>query len=163
MKKLSFLLIGVLAFAGNIKDGKYFVNIDYGSLKVYDTKSFEGIKFGYYFYDENIYYINNRIYLEAKKINTSADFYTFTGNLDWLFNNKTNFTPYLGVNIGYLYFEDDNEDYSTNIWGIEGGLFINIKDNLGIDIRYTWQKAWEKQHIWNRALKEIEAGVEFSF
>jgi len=164
MKKLvTFLIICVSLFSSTIKNNKFFINLNGGVLKVYQTKSFEGIKFGYYFYDKNRYFVSNRIYVETKKINASADFYISTVNLDWLFNNKTFVTPYVGLNVGYLYFKDNGIDDSSGVWGLEGGLMLNITNNIGLDFRFTWQKAYEKQSVWNRSLKEFEGGLEISF
>jgi len=164
MKKLVLLLlICVSIFAFDIKDNRFFINLNGGALKIYQTKSFEGVKLGYYFYDPNIYHINNRIYIESKKINTTADFYISTINLDWLFNNKTIFTPYVGLNFGYLYFKDNGIDDSSGIWGAEGGIILNITNHIGLDFRFTWQKAYEKQRVWNRSLKSADAGLEISF
>jgi len=164
MKKLiTFLSLLTFLFANNVKDGKWFVNLNGGSLKIHSTDSVIGLKVGYYFYDPNIYKINNRILIDFKKVNSDADFYVTSLKLDWLKNTSTGFVPFLGVNIGYLYFKENSNDYSAGIWGGELGIMYEFSDNFAIEIEGCYQKAYEKTNIWNSPLKTLKGGVEFTF
>jgi hypothetical protein len=164
MKKIitTLGLCGLL-FATTIKQDSFFVNINGGSLKINDTSTIYGVKVGYYFYDPNLYKINNRISIDANKVDSNADFYITSLKLDWIKNTSTIFAPFVGLNIGYLYFKSNGNDYSTNIWGGQIGVLCQIKKNVDIEIEGSYQKAFQKKNLWNTELKTIKAGVEFSF
>ena len=165
MKKfiLSAILLGSLAFANDIKNNNFFVRVDGGVLKVHDSNGMEGISAGYYFYDPNEYKINNRIYIDFKKVNSDADFYVTSLKLDWIKNTSTLFAPFVGINVGYLYFDDNGDDYSTGVWGGELGLLVELKENLNLNLEFCYQKAFDKQDIWNTPLKTFKAGLEIDF
>jgi len=164
MKKLIafFILISSL-FANNIKNNQWFFNINAGKLKIHSSNSIIGLKLGYYFYDPNAYQINNRVYLDVEKVDSNADFYITSLKLDWIKNTSTIFAPFIGLNIGYLYFDNNSNDYSTNIWGAQAGLLINITQHFALDIEGCYQKAYEKKNIWNTPLKTAKMGIEISF
>jgi len=165
MKKftIALSLVSVL-FAGNIKDNQWFVNANVGSLKIHDSGSVIGLKAGYYFYNPNIYQINNRISVDFEKVNSNADFYITSLKLDWLKNNdSSNFVPFVGINIGYLSFTTNSQDFSAGIWGAELGILYEINDNISAELEGCYQKAYEKTNIWNSALKTLKVGLEYSF
>ena len=165
MKKILIFIfiLNSFLFANAIKKDTFFVKLNSGMLKVHESDSIIGLAAGYYFYDPNIYKINNRIYIDFKKVNTDADFYITSLKLDWIKNTSSVIAPFLGVNIGYLYFNDNGVDYSTNIWGGELGVIIEITYNFNINIEVCYQKAIEKQDIWNTPLKTFKGGIEFDF
>ena len=160
---LSVVLIGSLAFANNIRNDAYFVSVDIGSLKVHDSDMVYGASFGYYFYDPNIYEINNRIVVDFKKVDSDADFDVFSLKLDWIKTTSTPFAPFLGVNLGYLYFEDNGVDYSTGVYGGELGLIYEVNYNINLNAEFVYQKAFDKQDVWNTGLKTFKIGLEYSF
>jgi hypothetical protein len=164
MKKL-ITLIGICGalFATDIKNNQFFINANIGDLRINDSSGIYGIKLGYYFYDPNSYKINNRISLNLNKVNSNADFYIDSLKLDWIKNTSTIFAPFVGINVGYLYFKSHGNDYSTNIWGGEVGILCEVTNNLSIEVEGTYQKAFDKQHLWQDPLKTVKAGIEVSF
>jgi hypothetical protein len=163
MKKFLLISLSALAlFAVTPKDNKFFVGFDAGKLKIRDSSTIYGGKIGYYFYDKNRFLINNRIYIDFKKVDSSADFYIYTANIDWI-KNTGSINPYVGLNVGYLSFEQGDVDESSGVWGFNAGAIFYILDNFGIEILFKWQKSFNKKNIWDRALKTIEGNIEFSF
>ena len=164
MKKLIIFCVFIsFLFANNIKDNKWFVNVNGGKLKIHSYSSVVGVKIGYYFYDPNIYKINNRIYVDVAKVDSNADFYITSLKLDWIKNNLGFIAPFVGVNVGYLYFKQNNNDYSAGVWGGEAGFLFNITEHFSLEIEACYQKAYEKTNIWNTPLKTLKAGLEVSF
>jgi len=164
MKKLIyFSLIATSLMASPIpKDNSFFVSADAGQLKIRDYSTIAGVKFGYYFYDPNKFKINNRIYVDVKKVDSSASFYISSLNIDWIKNTSV-INPYIGVNIGYLYFKQNGINNSSQIWGINAGGIVYISKYLGIELLYKWQKSIDKQEVWDRPLQTIEGSLEVSF
>jgi len=165
MKKFAIALSLISAlFAGNIKDNQWFVNGNIGSLKVHDSESVMGLKAGYYFYDPNIYQINNRISVDFEKVNSNADFYITSLKLDWLKNDdSTNLVPFAGVNLGYISFTEHERDFSAGMWGAQLGILYEINYNMSVELEGCYQKAYEKTNVWNSALKTLKVGLEYSF
>ena len=164
MKKI-FLTLLVLSslFANEIKDNKLFVNLNIGKIKNHNSTNTAGIKAGYYFYTPNKYKVSNRISIGTNIVDSSGDFYIYSFMVDWLFNNSTSFVPFVGLNLGYLYFEENNIDTSSGIWGAQGGLLYNLTSSISLEIEATYQKTYENKNVWNKPLKKIDAGIEFSF
>jgi len=163
MKKiLAALLFVSIAFSSNIKDDTYFLGFGGGKIKILSTESTASVNFGYYFYDPNIYKITNRIYLNFNYIDSDADFYITNLKLDWIKSGDI-FSPFLGVSVGYLYFDQNNNDYSTNIWGFQGGLMLSLGSVIDIELSASWQKAFEKKNIWNNNIKNVSAGININF
>ena len=164
MKKL--LSIGLLAssllLANNIKNDQFSVSAKFGSLTIHDSDTVEGVGIGYYFYDPNIYQINNKISLEFENVNSDATFYITSVKLDWIKNNRY-FSPFVGINVAYLYFDDDGYDQSTNAWGGQAGLIYQINPNVSVNAEFCFQKAFDKKDIWNTPLKTYSLGVEYTF
>jgi len=163
MKKtiLSLCLLTTIAFSGNIKD-TFFMSIKGGKIKIFSSENTASLNIGYYFYDQNKYSINNRVYLNFNYIDSTADFYITNLKLDWIKNYST-FSPFVGLNIGYLYFNQNNNDYSAGIWGVQGGLIINLNDVFDIELSATWQKAFEQTDIWSKNIKSASAGLIINF
>lgn len=164
MKKMVSLLgLCGLLFATNIKQDSLFINANIGKLKINDSSTIYGVKVGYYFYDTNKYKINNRISIDANKVDSNADFYITSLKLDWIKNTSTIFAPFVGINLGYLYYDSNGNDYSTNAWGGQAGVLLQITKNFNLEIEGTYQKAFQKKKLWNTALKTLKAGIEFNF
>ena len=165
MKKIliSSLCVGSFLFANTIKDNSWFVNVNAGGIDIQSSNSVIGVAAGYYFYDPNIYKINNRIYVDVQKVNSDADFYITSLKLDWIKNTSTHFAPFAGLNVGYLYFKNNGYDYSTNIWGAQAGILYEVIPNLRLNASFCYQKAYEKQNIWNTPLKTVKLGLEIGF
>jgi hypothetical protein len=163
LKKIitGFFTLSLLG-ASNIKDNQVSINVNIGGLKIHDTSKVFGAKIGYYFYDPNPYKINNRIALDIQKVDSDASFYITSLKLDWIKNNAF-FSPFMGINLGYLYFKQNNQDYSTNIYGAEAGIQLNISSAVCFEIELSYQKAFEKKEIWNTPLKQLTGGIEVSF
>jgi len=160
------IIIGIFSLsllgATNIKNNQVAVNLNIGALKIHDTSTIFGAKIGYYFYDPNPYRINNRIALEIQRVDSDASFYITSLKLDWIQNNKT-INPFIGINLGYISFEEDKKDYSTNTYGAEAGVQFNLSSAVCFEIEFTYQKAFEKKETWNTPLKQLTGGIEVSF
>ena len=164
MKKIGIALsLATALFAGNIKNDKWFLNANIGTLKIYDSSSLFGLKAGYYFYDPNIYQINNRISVDFNIVDSNADFYITSLKLDWIKNGSSRVSPFVGLNIGYLYFDQNNNDNSAGIWGGELGALFNVTQNVSFELEACYQKAYEKTNIWTKPLKTLKVGLEYSF
>jgi outer membrane receptor protein involved in Fe transport len=164
MKKIitTLGLCGLL-FATDIKDNQFFIGVNAGNLTIHKSSFIWGVKAGYYFYDPNSYKINNRFYLDINKVSSSADFYITSLKIDWIKNNSTNFSPFLGLNIGYLYFEDKGYDYSSNAWGGQIGVLYKFTNNFSLEMEWCYQKPFKKKKVWNTPLKTLKGGIEISF
>ena len=164
MKKLLALslLASSLLLANNIKNDQFSVSANVGMLQIHDSDSVEGVGIGYYFYDPNIYQINNKISLEFTNVNSDAEFYITSIKLDWIKNN-TYFSPFVGLNVAYISFTQDDIDHSTNAWGGQAGLIYQVNNNVSVNAQFCFQKAFEKKEIWNTPLKTYSLGVEYTF
>ena len=163
MKKTIILSLSAIALlAITPKNDKYFVGIDAGKIKIRDTSTIYGGKIGYYFYEENRFLINNRAYIDFKKVDSSADFYIYSANIDWIKNTNL-INPYLGLNIGYMSFKEGDVDESSGVWGFNAGAIYNLNENIGIEFLFKWQKSFDKKDIWDRPLKTLEGSIEYSF
>jgi hypothetical protein len=164
MKKIITILgLCGLLFATNIKQNSFFINANVGKLKINDSSNIYGVQLGYYFYDPNEYKINNRISIEVNKVNSNVDFYITSLKLDWIKNTSTFFAPFVGLNVGYLYFNSNANDYSTHTWGGEIGILCQLTKHINLEIESGYQKAFQKKKIWNTPLKTIKTGIEISF
>ena len=162
-KIIAVCLIGGVAFATDIKDDTFFIGTSIGSMKIHDSSSTYGVKVGYYFYDANSYGVNNRISVDFEDIDSSANFYITSAKLDWIKNTSTPFAPFVGINIGYLYFSQNGDTYSTGVWGGEIGILSQLNQNLTAEFEYVYQKAYTHKETWNTALKTAKVGLEYSF
>ena len=62
-------------------------------------------------------------------------------SFDYLFlsENKSNFQPFLGVNIGYINYESTNDiDMSGFLYGGQAGVIVTIADNIDLDLMYRY-------------------------
>lgn len=164
MKKLIGLIgICVALFATDVKNNQFFINANVGNLKINNSSGVYGIKLGYYFYNPNSYKVNNRISLDLDKVNSTADFYIDSLKLDWIKNTSSIFAPFIGLNMGYLYFKSNGNDYSTNVWGGQIGVLCQLTEHINLEIEGCYQKAFQKKNLWNEPLKTLKTGIEFSF
>jgi hypothetical protein len=138
------------------------VGLSGGTLDIYSSKSLANLKIGYYFYDPNSYNVNNRIYLDMNYIDSSADFYITNLKIDWIKNNEL-FSPFVGLSVGYIYYNENDNDYSTTAWGINGGLLINITSSINFELSASWQKAMQKKDVWNKNIRSLEGGIILNF
>jgi len=162
-KIIAVCLIGGVALATDIKDDTIFVGASVGSLKIHDSSSTYGVKAGYYFYNPNVYKINNRVYVDFEDVDSSADFYITSLKFDWIKNTSTPFAPFVGLNVGYLYFSQDGDNYSTGVWGGQLGVLCQLTSNITADLEASYQKAYTNTEIWSTALKTMKIGVEYNF
>ena len=164
MKKkiVTILTLSSLLLATNVKDDEFFLSINGGVLRIHDNSSTVGVGVGYYFYDPNSYKINNRISITVDKVDSDASFYVTSLKLDWI-KNTPSLSPFVGFNIGSLYFDDNGNSYSTGVWGGQAGLIYQITNSISLDVEGFYQKAYHKKDIWNTPLKQVKAGLEFSF
>ena len=56
--------------------------------------------------------------------------------------------PYLGVNVGYMNYESVGVDASGFLYGMQGGVVLDVMDRVGLDIgyRYSLSSADELDH-----------------
>ncbi|WP_456479816.1 hypothetical protein [Nautilia sp.] len=163
MKKFAFIM-GFISciYAANIHSNSYYLNISGGSVNIYSSETTASAAVGYYYYDPNRYLINNRFSLEFNYIDSKADFYITNFKIDWIKNNEK-FSPFIGLNTGYLYFNQNNSDYSTGVWGAQGGIIVNISKKFEIQFSATWQKAFSKKNIWDKSIRTFKGGININF
>jgi len=165
MKKTLLVTLMILSsiYANDIKSNNFFMSVNYGKLKIYSSTNYKSLKIGYYFYDPNIYLLNNRIYVDISKVNSNAKFYITSLKLDWISNKNSIIKPYLGVSTGYIYYKYNQIDSSTSTYGFQAGIMLDIIKHISLDMSGSWQKAYKKQNIWKKPIKSGEVGLEISF
>jgi len=166
MKKLVFMLLATSAiWAGNIKTNN-FIGIFAGSDKLTSNTSAEnyiGAKFGYYFYEHNKYNLSNRVYLNVNKIlKDNSSLYEANINLDWIFNQISFLKPFIGVNAGYLY-DNDNNDNSTSSYGFNAGILVYLGDAIELEAGVKIQHPLDNSNIWPNNFKKVYGGINISF
>ena len=74
----------------------------------------------------------------------------YLASFDYFFlaSNKSNFQPYLGVNVGYINYESDSYldshldeqdiDMSGFIYGAQVGVLFSVTENIDLDIMYRY-------------------------
>ena len=164
MKKVLFFLILTTSFiwASSVNKKNYFLSINGGITDVYTSKSCYSVGIGTYYKFENKYDIINRFTLGFNYIDSSADFYITNFKVDWI-KNVGFLSPYLGINIGYMYYNQNNNDFSSTVLGFQGGVIIPVTNNIEIELSAIWQKAVEKQNIWYKSIRTYKGGLNFKF
>jgi len=46
--------------------------------------------------------------------------------------------PYLGLNVGYMNFESTGVDESGFLYGMQGGVLLDVTDAIGLDLGYRY-------------------------
>lgn len=162
MKK-SFILMSLLLASSSVlvageMDNSWFIGGEFGTqnmkvkltatiLGVTDSATdtldatYEAVKAGKYFEF-------GRVYGSLSKQNEKDDFtsYSFGLGYDYLFKNKSEFTPFVGVNASYTKGKVDTEDARTLSldkpkgfnYGLEAGLLYSMAKNMELEfgIRY---------------------------
>ena len=162
MKK-SFILMSLLLASSSVlvageMDNSWFIGGEFGAqnMKVKSTATilgvtdsatdtldatYEAVKAGKYFEF-------GRVYGSLSKQNEKDDFtsYSFGLGYDYLFKNKSEFTPFVGVNASYTKGKVDIEDARTLSvdkpkgfnYGLEAGLLYSMAKNMELEfgIRY---------------------------
>ena len=162
MKK-SFILMSLLLASSSVlvageMDNSWFIGGEFGTqnmkvkltatiLGVTDSATdtldatYEAVKAGKYFEF-------GRVYGSLSKQNEKDDFtsYSFGLGYDYLFKNKSEFTPFVGVNASYTKVKVDTEDARTLsldkpkgfIYGLKAGLLYSMAKNMELEfgIRY---------------------------
>ena len=160
MKKILFFISLVsLMFAAPIKNNSYFLGVSYDRMKINSFSNQYSITLGYYFYDPNIYRINNRIYLK-ESYTAGKNIFSTSANLDWIVRNYSFLSPIVGVNAGYLSNKKGN--ISTGFWGINLGLNGYINRYVDIDLIGVVKKGFNDKKL-KKAIKEVSLGVNFNF
>jgi len=169
MKKIVLAILFVSSiFAQNIKTG-WFAGIEGGRTTTQTndvTDTFFGIKLGTHFYDKNIYAISNRVYGSLDRVTqTNSDFYKAQFNVDWIFNSLDYIKPFIGANLGYIYFNDNTNDtsHSTGTYGFQTGLLFYIGDIVELEIGAKLDYAVNDNTFWQDTLKSGYASLNFSF
>ena len=167
MKKMMFiilLLISALS-AADIKKSEWFVGGNFGYMTADTDKSHYGeIKFGTYFYDENIYHISNRLYLSAGKLfaddKSKDDILISKVSLDWFINDLSAiFKPFIGVNVGYIAVDSNT---NSKIYGWQLGTIFYLTDEIELEFGANIENASDDT-IWKNQAEQIYSGVNFSF
>jgi hypothetical protein len=169
MKKiLFFLLIVTSLFGGEVKES-WFIGGSFGELTIVDndnTQNYAEGKVGFYFYDENIYSISNRIYLSGSKVfSDNTSFYTGKLSLDWLYNDLplSFIRPFIGISGGYTYYAYGKNNYSTPTYGMQAGLLLYLGQHIELELGGSSDKATDNTEVWTKAFKKLFAGINISF
>ena len=167
MRKVLLVLLWMVSMFGmEIKDS-YFIGGGKGLVLVNkdNTKKNDFIEFkvGRYFYDSNIYNISNRIYLGTSRVLADdISFYTANINLDWI--KPIGFLgPFLGLNIGYIYYSENDKDYSSANYGINFGVLFYIGGHFEFEVSAGIDTPTDKNEKLNSNIKKGYAGVNISF
>lgn len=165
MKKI---LLGISlvssVFASDIKIDNTFVSVESGITKIKNSENFVGVKLGTYIYSDNIYKINNRIYVSAGKVLTDSaiSFYTTKASLDWI-GTTSSLKPFVGVSLGYIYYKTGGVEYSVGTKGAQAGLIYHIGNSIEVETGASWERAMEKKTIWSNSIKKAYASFNYSF
>ncbi len=166
MKKILALLMFIsLGLANNIKQS-VFIGGDYGTIKTNNNQSSDNYargKIGFYFYDENQYLISNRLYLSGAKVfKYNVDFIITKLNLDWIWNQIPFIKPFIGVNGGYIYYSENNNDTSSASIGMKGGLLFYVGDNIELEMGGEVTHP-ESENKFPKNFKQVYGGLNISF
>lgn len=91
---------------------------------------------------------NYRIY--AQYLNQSNDenynTYLVSMNADYVFRDTyENFSPFIGVNLGYLNNKHNSEDLSASTYGLNAGFIFNIYENIDLEYAYQYMTSDSKK------------------
>ncbi len=163
----SLLLVGSSALVAADMDNSWFVGGEFGAMNI-DTKvkgsavipaesinisaeekvttkaTYEALKIGKYFE-------YGRVYGSLAKQNEKDDFssYTLGVGYDYMFKNKSDFTPFLGVNASYTKAKIDGELYDVLSldkpkgfnYGVEAGFVYVMSKNLELEMGVRYMKS----------------------
>lgn len=163
----SLLFISSSALVAAEMDNSWFVGGEFGGMNI-DTKikgsavipsesinisaeekdttkaTYEALKIGKYFE-------YGRVYGSLAKQNEKDDFssYTLGVGYDYMFKNKSDFTPFLGVNASYTKAKIDGELYDVLSldkpkgfnYGVEAGFVYAMSKNLELEMGVRYMKS----------------------
>lgn len=163
----SILLLSSSALISAEMDNSWFVGGEFGGMNI-DTKiqgsavipsasinisveekdttkaTYEALKVGKYFE-------YGRVYGSLSKQNEKDDFSSYTLGLayDYMFKNKSDFTPFLGVNASYTKAKIDGDIYSELSldkpkgfnYGIEAGFVYAMSKNMELEMGVRYMKS----------------------
>ena len=163
----SLLLVGSSALVAAEMDNSWFVGGEFGAMNI-DTKvkgsavipaesinisaeekvttkaTYEALKVGKYFE-------YGRVYGTLGKQNKKDDFssYSLGAGYDYMFKNKSDFTPFLGINASYTKAKIDDEvikilslDKPTGFnYGIEAGFVYAATKNVELEMGIRYMKS----------------------
>lgn len=163
----SLLLMGGSSLIAAEMDNSWFVGGEFGGMNI-DTKikgsaivpsasinidveekdttkaTYEALKVGKYFE-------YGRVYGTLSKQNEKDDFSSYTLGIayDYMFKNKSDFTPFLGVNASYTKAKIDGEIYDILSldkpkgfnYGIEAGVVYSMNKNLELEMGIRYMKS----------------------
>ncbi|WP_041963696.1 outer membrane beta-barrel protein [Sulfurospirillum cavolei] len=163
----SLLFIGSSALVAAEMGNSWFVGGEFGGMNI-DTKikgsavipsesinisaeekdttkaTYEALKIGKYFE-------YGRVYGSLAKQNEKDDFssYTLGVGYDYMFKNKSDFTPFLGVNASYTKAKIDGELYDVLSldkpkgfnYGVEAGFVYAMSKNLELEMGVRYMKS----------------------
>ena len=168
MKKilLGISLVSSVFATDNIKTNNTFVSVEYGQINAKNERdNYAGFRLGTYCYMENIYKINNRIYLSGGKVfaKNGVKFYKTKASFDWIWT-QTTLKPFLGLSLGYISYKDKNKkDYSVGTKGLEGGLLYYFGNNIELEAGASLEKSLSKPIFWNKTIKKGYFTINYSF
>lgn len=113
------------------------------SLSDTTKTTYEALKIGKYFE-------YGRVYGTLSKQNEKDDFSSYSLGLgyDYLFKNKSDFTPFIGLNASYTKAKVDLPDELSSLdkpkgfnYGLEAGLIYNMSKNLELEMGIRYMKS----------------------
>ncbi len=70
----------------------------------------------------------------VEKLFLSVDYFFLKTNM---MDNYT-LQPYLGLNVGYMNFESKDVDESGFLYGMQGGVVLEVTEDVGFDVGYRY-------------------------
>ena len=165
------LLIGSSAFAGKV--GDFGVGFEFGSLKSDATSSINGVSSDadlsttYEAIRLGKYYDFGRLGLAAGLINKEkgTDGKYLGVNYDYMFYNKSQFTPFIGATVAYNWNQANYDiDHNGLMYGPEVGFVYDISDKVELEIGLRYLKSnvdGSKTVLGNNIKVDVDSVVQY--
>ena len=70
----------------------------------------------------------------VEKLFLSVDYFFLRTDV----TNSYALQPYLGINVGYMNYESTGVDDSGFLYGMQGGMLLDVTDEIGFDLGYRY-------------------------
>ena len=165
MKKILAILLFITLGLADTPKTNTFIGADYGLIKINDNQSSDEFvrgKLGFYFYDENKYLISNRLYLSGANVfKDNVDFFITKLNLDWIWNQIPFIKPFIGVNGGYVYYDDTTTTSSFAV-GMKAGILLYLSNHLELEMGGEVTHPDDQSKFPNN-FEQLYGGINISF
>ena len=104
-------------------------------------------------------------YFDSVEDDVVQNYEKFLASFDYfvLNGNESALKPYLGVNVGYINYESDNNiDMSGFIYGAQAGIVFSVAENVDLDLMYRYSLSTATQDDRDASLDHI-GSIVFGF